>query len=319
MGDSSRPSELDDDARKALDLAAASGASTLGHMTAEEARSVARANQAAYEAAAPHTRIDDFVVGADISQQVPIRRYRALNAGVGENLATFVYLHGGGWVTGDLNHGAWLCASLANSLGINVVSIGYRLAPEHPFPAAVEDVFSVLGWIAKQGQEIGVDTARLAVGGDSAGGCLAAVAAIYARDACIPLRAQILLYPVIDVAREHGSYERNGNGYGVTAEGMRWYRRHYLDEADAKDWRASPIYADRLEGVAPALVVSCGFDVLCDEAIAYVDRLRAAGVQVRHSHLPGQIHGFLNRSSIITEAQNTLETIGSALSEGLSK
>jgi acetyl esterase len=305
--------ELDADAKKALERAAAHGRAPITEMTPDEARRAQSENRLLYEAPPPETCVDDFA----IVSAIPLRRFRPLEAFEDEALPTLIYFHGGGWVTGDLDHGAWLCASLAKALRINVVSVGYRLAPEHPFPAAAEDAFASLDWIAEKGSEIGVDPERLAIGGDSAGGGLAGAGAIYARDKGVPLRAQILLYPVLDLAEEHSSYVRNGTGFGVTAEAMRWYRRHYLNGVDGRDWRASPIHADRVDGLAPALVVSCGFDVLCDEAVAYAERLSAAQVAVRHLHLEGQIHGFLGRSAIISEAHRTLAQIETVLAEAL--
>jgi acetyl esterase len=307
---------LDDDARRALDLAAAAGRRPLEQMNVAEARAAARANQQLFDAVSPPVHTDDLSLPGPASE-IPLRRYRPLGKDMEEPLPTLVYFHGGGWVAGDLDHGAWLCASLAQRLGIAVVSVGYRLAPEHPFPAATDDALAALEGIAGDRGVIGVDQSRLAVLGDSAGGALAAVAAIHARNVGLPLRLQVLLYPVTDIAVEHPSYVRNGSGFGFTADGMRWYRRHYLGDADPRDWRASPGRAERLEGVAPAYVLSCGFDLLCDEAIAYADRLRGAGVSVRQSHYSGQIHGFLTRAGVIAEAARALAEIEAVLRKTL--
>ena len=229
-----------------------------------------------------------------------------------------VWAHGGGFLFGDIDmpESDWVARQLA-SRGTTVVSVDYRLAPEHPFPAAVEDSIAALEWVAANADALGLAPARLAVGGDSAGGALAAVAALHARDTGLTLRAQILLYPVTDNGDEHASYARNGAGYGLTAEGMRWYRAHYLGAADPRDWRASPLRADRLEGSPPAFLLSCGFDPLCDEAIAYDARLREAGVAVRHSHYEGQIHGFLTRAAVIGEAGRALDEIVAMLRDCL--
>ena len=307
---------LDAGARKALALAAAAGRPPVQQMSPAEARDAARANQRLFDAEPPPTRRDDLFAPG-IAGEIALRRYRPLDPENGGPVPALIFFHGGGWVTGDLDHGAWLCASLACQLGITVVSVGYRLAPEHPFPAAVEDSIAALEWVAANADALGLDPARLAVGGDSAGGALAAVAALHARDTGLTLRAQILLYPVTDNGDEHASYARNGAGYGLTAEGMRWYRAHYLGAADPRDWRASPLRADRLEGSPPAFLLSCGFDPLCDEAIAYGTRLRDAGVAVRHSHYEDQIHGFLTRAAVIGEAGRALDEIVAMLRDRL--
>ena len=307
---------LDSGARKALELAAAAGRPPVQQMTPAEARDAARANQRLFDGEPPATRRDDLIAPGTAGE-IALRRYRPLGPDNGDPTPALIFFHGGGWVTGDLEHGAWLCASLAYRLGITVVSVDYRLAPEHPFPAAVEDSIAAVEWVAGNAAELGLDPSRLAVAGDSAGGALAAVVALHARDSGLNLRAQILLYPVTDNADEHPSYERNDAGYGLTAEGMRWYRANYLGAADPCDWRASPLRAERLEGSPPAFLLSCGFDPLCDEAIAYGTRLRNAGVAVRHSHYEDQIHGFLTRAAVIGEAGRALDEIVAMLRDCL--
>ena len=195
---------LDAGARKALALAAAAGRPPVQQMSPAEARDAARANQRLFDAEPPPTRRDDLFAPG-IAGEIALRRYRPLDPENGGPVPALIFFHGGGWVTGDLDHGAWLCASLACQLGITVVSVGYRLAPEHPFPAAVEDSIAALEWVAANADALGLDPARLAVGGDSAGGALAAVAALHARDTGLTLRAQILLYPVTDNGDEHAS------------------------------------------------------------------------------------------------------------------
>jgi acetyl esterase len=248
---------------------------------------------------------------------VPVRLYRAAPAASGEMLPALVYFHGGGWVIGDLDTHDSLCRHLANAARCAVVSVDYRLAPEHKFPGAVEDCFAATSFVAEQAASLGIDRERLAVGGDSAGGNLAAVVSLMARDRGEPrLRRQLLLYPAVDCAMTHPSHERFGEGYLLTRPTMRWFYDHYLREpADIEDWRASPLRAPDLSGVAPAFVLTAGNDVLCDEGEAYARRLRQHGVPVRLRHFPDQIHGFLTMGKIVRAAQPALDEIAAELRE----
>ena len=224
---------------------------------------------------------------------LPVRIYRPdLDA---PTLPALVYFHGGGHVIGNLDTHDAVARNLCNGAGCIVVSVDYRLAPEHKFPAAAEDAFAAVVWCAAHGAEIGIDPRRMAVGGDSAGGNLAAVAALMARDAGGPaIRLQVLVYPVTDYACDTESYRTYSDGYGMLdARSMRWFRDHYLrDEADRLDWRAAPLRAGDLAGLPPALVLTAQCDVLHDEGEAYAQRLRSAGVEVDHRDIPGMIHGF---------------------------
>ena len=224
---------------------------------------------------------------------LPVRIYRPdFDA---PTLPALVYFHGGGHVIGNLDTHDAVARNLCNGAGCIVVSVDYRLAPEHKFPAAAEDAFAAVVWCAAHGAEIGIDPRRIAVGGDSAGGNLAAVAALMARDAGGPaIRLQVLVYPVTDYACDTESYRTYSDGNGMLdARSMRWFRDHYLrDEADRLDWRAAPLRAGDLGGLPPALVLTAQCDVLHDEGEAYARRLRAAGVEVDHRDIPGMIHGF---------------------------
>ena len=218
-------------------------------------------------------------------------------------------------VIGDLDTHDSLCRHLANAARCIVVAVDYRLAPEHKFPAAVEDCFAATSWVAQAGAATGVDRERLAVGGDSAGGNLAAVVSLIARDRGAPkLRCQALLYPAVDCGMTHPSHDRFAEGYLLTRPTMKWFYEHYLRKpADADDWRASPLRADDLSGVAPALVLTAGNDVLCDDGEAYARRLQQAGVAVQLRHFPDQIHGFLTMGKIVQAAQPALDDIAAAL------
>jgi acetyl esterase len=246
---------------------------------------------------------------------IPLRVYRPASVADATRLPALVFFHGGGWVIGDLDTHDTLCRQLTAEAGISVVSVDYRLAPEHKFPAAADDAWAAIRWVAAHAAELGVDGARLAVGGDSAGGNLAAVVALMARDAGGPaLALQALLYPVTDVAAESRSYADLADGYLLTREGMRWFIAHYLDRAaEGGDWRASPLRATSLAGVAPALVVTAGFDPLRDEGDAYAARLREAGVSVDHVCFGGMIHGFVPMGKLIETGNRAVTLIAASL------
>ena len=209
-----------------------------------------------------------------------------------------------------------MARNLCNGAGCVVVSVDYRLAPEHKFPAAAEDAFAAVRWCAAHGAEIGVDSRRIAIGGDSAGGNLAAVAALMARDAGGPaIRLQVLVYPVTDYACDTASYRTYAEGYGMLeAQSMRWFRDHYLrGETDRLDWRAAPLRAGDLSGAAPALVLTAQCDVLHDEGEAYARGLRAAGVAVEYRDCEGMIHGFFTMAPMIDGAVRAQALVCEAL------
>lgn len=234
--------------------------------------------------------------GAD--GDVPVRTYRP--AGVDGELPGLVWFHGGGWVIGDLDTHDALCRDLAAATGGEVVSVGYRLAPEHRFPAAHDDAEAVTAWLLRHGGELGIDTSQLAVGGDSAGGHLATVTARRLRDrasgsdeAVPSLTAQVLVYPVTDLTgtADHASRTENATGYLLTAETMDFFTDTYVpDEADRVGPDASPLRCEDLSGLPPALLVVAGFDPLRDEGLAYAGRLEDAGVPTTLRHLEGGVH-----------------------------
>ncbi|MDX8463193.1 alpha/beta hydrolase [Mesorhizobium humile] len=206
-----------------------------------------------------------------------------------------LYLHGGGWVIGNLESHDEICRWFANIAACVVVSPDYRLAPEHKFPAAVEDCRAVLSFMQDHAADLGINAKRVAVAGDSAGGNLATVLSLVAREDKHPLTAQLLLYPNTDAAQTADSYRRFAVGFGLTATTMAWFRDHYVrDAADVGDWRVSPLKAESLVGVAPAFVAIAGHDILTDEGEAYAKRLLNAGVPVVLERWPGLIHGFVS-------------------------
>ena len=236
-------------------------------------------------------------------------------------LPLLVYFHGGGWVGGDLDTHEAPCRLLAAGAGALVLSVDYRRPPEHPFPAAVDDALAATRWAAGHASELGADPGRIAVGGDSAGGNLAAVVSRLARESGAPPPVlQLLLYPVTDVSRKRPSYRLFGEGFFLNEEDMDWYRDRYLpDPAAFSDPRASPLLAEDLAGLPPAYVATAGFDPLRDEGEAYAEGLRAAGVAVALHRHGGLTHGFAMYPGLVPEARAAmLETVG-ALRMGLAR
>lgn len=207
-----------------------------------------------------------------------------------------VFFHGGGWMIGDLDTHDQLCRRLANETGGTILSVDYRLSPEHKFPAAVEDALFAVAWAHKNSTFLGIDSTRISVSGDSAGGNLAAVVALADKgDAEINIRSQVLLYPALDMSLKFASAYDLDEDFPLTHATLAWFRSHYLDGgADMSDWRASPLLAASLEGLPPTLVVTARYDPLYPEAAEYVSRLQLAGVRVLHLHFNDQCHGFLN-------------------------
>ncbi|WP_135853381.1 alpha/beta hydrolase [Halorussus salinus] len=265
----------------------------------------------------------------DPDGEIPIRVYRHAEPGEDDDSGgdtdpapVLVYYHGGGWVLGTLDSIDGVCRRLARRGECVVVSVDYRLAPEHPFPAAVDDADAALRWVADHAPSFGGDSERIAVGGTSAGGNLAAVTALRARDARRDperddppdLARQFLLYPITDYAFDTDSYAENGDGPLLTEEDMRWFWDRYLrSEVDGANPYASPVRAPDLADLPPATVVTCGFDPLRDEGVAYADRLAGAGVEVRHDHHPDQPHGFLSTSESVAAADAALDDIADEL------
>lgn len=249
--------------------------------------------------------------------EIPLRLYvpRQGMAIEGTPRGAAVFFHGGGWVVGDLATHDHLCRALANAAGCLVVAVDYRLAPEHKFPAAPEDAFAATRWVQSEAASLGIDSRHVAVIGDSAGGNLAAVVSLMCRDRGAPLPAlQVLVYPITDYNIETASYRAYAQGYMLSREAMRWFWRQYLShEADGYEPYASPLRAERLDGLSPALVITAECDPLCDEGDKYAERLQAATVPTRHLRYPGMIHGFLRRLNTFPVAQTALAEIANEL------
>jgi acetyl esterase len=247
---------------------------------------------------------------------IPARLYRSQADGV---LPLVVYFHGGGWVIGSLETHDGVCRDLAAKAGCAVLSVDYRLAPEHRFPAAAEDSYAALVWAHANAGRLGVDPARIAVGGDSAGGNLTAVVALMARDRGGPaLRYQLLVYPVTCGRMDTPSYRDNAEGYLLSRAAMAWFWDHYVPDAkDREQPYAAPLRAARLDGLPPALVLTAEFDPLRDEGEAYAGRLREAGVTTRLRRYDGLIHGFFGMGALIDRARAAFDETAATLRTAL--
>lgn len=245
---------------------------------------------------------------------VPARVYTPEGTGP---FPVVAYFHGGGWVLGSIETHDGSCRALANRAGSLVVSVDYRLAPEHTWPAAPNDCFAATQWLAEHAGDLGGDPSRLAVAGDSAGGNLAAVVALMARDAGgPPLRFQLLIYPAVDARMKWESIDENATGYFLTKADMEWFYGHY-SALDPSDWRVSPYLASDLSNLPPALVITAEFDPLRDEGEAYAKRLEEAGVPVTLTRYDGQIHGFFGMTAALEGAVRAVDQAGSVLKEHL--
>jgi len=240
---------------------------------------------------------------------VPCRRYA--NEGA---VGCFVYIHGGGYCIGDLDTHDQVCRQLALESEATVIAIHYRLAPEHPFPAGLDDAWAVLKAIDADRAAHGAE-AGLVVGGDSAGGNFSAVLSLMARDAGLELDAQLLVYPGVDMDDDSPSMSENGEGYVLTREGMDWFTEQY--RADRDDWRASPINAESHAGVAPALVITAEFDPLRDQGVRYAEKLRADGVEVTHTNYDGVVHVFFQLGPICDAGARSVTEVATAARDAL--
>ena len=308
---------LDPQVEFVLGLIEKSGYPELCDMEPEEAR-------AFFDAQAPKLDIrpenvfrveDRFIPGPD--QPIPLRIYTPRQPVAGERLPLLVYLHGGGFVVGSLDSYDSLCRALANRVDCVVVSVDYRLAPEHKFPAAVEDCIEALNWVAENADEIDGDAARLAIAGDSAGGNLAAVTAIAARDDGGPsLCCQVLVYPVAAGTPDSFSHHAFAEKRLLTRRNILWFYEQYLNgPEDAKNPRFAPLETPDLAGLPPTLLIVAGHDPLRDEGLAYGERLRQAGVAVTLHNYEGMVHGFLTMSDVIDKGGEAIEEASRTLRE----
>lgn len=305
---------LDPGAQRVLELIRAAGRPPFETLSAVQAREFYSAGRTVLQPEPEAVAECRDLAAPGPNGPIPLRLYRGAGCAEGA-LPVLIYYHGGGWVLGDLDSHDQACRRLANETRGCVVAVDYRLAPEHRFPAAVTDSAAATRWIIEQAATLGIDPARVAVGGDSAGGNLAAVMAIMARDGFLPpIGFQVLIYPATDMAMVSGSVRRVTEGYPLTAGTMRWFIDHYLTgRHDVADWRASPLRAADLSGVAPAWVLTCSHDPLADEGIAYARRLEEEGVRVTHMHMADQMHGFLTMGRFCPASDLVARVIGATL------
>jgi len=293
-------------------------ASANGRLTLAQARSRIRANAAASAGPKrPLAAVTDLTIPGP-GGQIPARFYEPPGLGL-EGRPLIVYFHGGGWTVGDLDTADGVCRFLALEVPATVLSVDYRLAPEHPFPAAVEDALAAFRWAALDNPRLGVDPDRIAVAGDSAGGNLAAAVSLLAREEGGPVPAmQVLIYPATDAIGGQRSREEFAEGFLLTKADMDWYERHYLPPGiDHADPRVSVLRAEDLSDLPPAYVATAGFDPLRDEGEAFAERLRESGVPVALRRHPGLVHSFANMTAFSRTAEAAMRELASAVRMGL--
>ena len=305
---------LDPQAKALLELMVARGVPPTHTLTPAEARAFYRDRRAVTQPDPPDVAEVRDLSAPGPAGPVPLRLYRP--AGVAKPSPVLVYYHGGGWVIGDLDTHDVVCRALAVQANCAVVAVDYRMGPEHRFPAAVDDCLAASLWLHQHAGRLGLDPHRFALGGDSAGGNLAAVMALALRDGASTLqpKLQLLIYPATDMRLLSPSHTHNGQGYMLTRDSITYFRGHYIaDEAEHHDWRASPLLHPNLADLPPALVLTAGFDPLRDEGLQYADALSAAGVPTQYLCFERQIHGFITMGRVLAEADTAIAVCATAL------
>ncbi|MDP6690632.1 MAG: alpha/beta hydrolase [Alphaproteobacteria bacterium] len=311
---------VDGDIQKILDLIEQAGRPPYRDQTLEEARAgyQVMVNLMDPDEEPIHRTLDRTIPGP--AGEIPVRVYWPRETPAGESLPVFVYLHGGGFVIGDLNTHDPLCRRLCNRGDCIVVSVDYRLAPEHPFPASGEDCIAAMNWCAANATELGGDGSRLAIGGDSAGGNLSAVCARTARDQGGPeLRLQLLIYPGVAPRRDSESHAAFGEGYVLTRDNIEWFMEQYTGGRNLEeDPGFAPAIAADHSGQAPAEIIVAGYDPLRDEGIAYAEALSAAGVATKLVNYEGAVHAFMQYYGASAACREAVEHCGAVLKKALS-
>ena len=292
----------------------AAGRPPVNELQPGEARKMYRATRGALQPELPDVAELRDLSASGPAVDIPLRLYRGMGTRPGP-LPVLVFYHGGGYVIGDLDTHDYVCRKIANVARCCVIAVDYRLAPEHKFPAAVEDAAAGLRWIVKEAQNLSIDPSRVAVGGDSAGGNLSANMAHLSRDGAVPaLCFQMLLYPGTDMSMSQPSYKRDFREFPLSIEAIEYFVGHYLrDRSDYTDPRAAPLLATNFEQLAPAFVLTAGYDPLADEGMAYARKLEDNGVPVTLVHMSDQMHGFLTMGRVIRASDFALEMAGMAL------
>ena len=307
MMDKTRPT-LDADAAALLDMFAKAQVPAMESMSPADARAAGDQRRAAANLPCPTIgAVSDLAAGGSGSAPLGLRIYRPL---LGKTPSpAVIFFHGGGWVIGGPDSHDHLCRSVVRGADVTLISLDYPLSPEAKFPRTLDLCAETVRWIFDNADGLGIDPARVAFSGDSAGGNLAAVLALMARDGDLPRpRAQALFYPVTDLTMSQPSYGIDFPGMPVSARTMAWFIDHYLETSDqAHDWHASPLLAPSFAGVAPAFVMTAGCDVLCDEGRAFAAKLAEAGAEVTGAHFPGQIHPFLTLPHVLPRSYAAIE------------
>lgn len=308
---------LDPDARALIDLMVERGVPAMHTLSPADARRLYRERRSFTQPEPPPMAEVRDLRTADAPGGHALRLYRPPQAAPVS--PALVYYHGGGWTIGDLDTHDVLCRQLAQQSGCVVVAVDYRLGPEHRFPTAADDCLAATRWVQAQARTLGIDRERMAIGGDSAGGNLAAVTAIALRDAGDPPpRLQLLIYPATDMRAVAPSHTHNAQGYMLTADSIAYYRGHYIPEPSQwSDWRASPLLHMDLSRLPPALVLTAGFDPLRDEGRQYADSLSKAGVPTQYVCFERQIHGFITMGRVIAEANTAVALCAQAVARAL--
>lgn len=305
------PDDVHPQIRAIIDRATELGILPLQHLECGDARAQVERLSAAQRKDYPPLEVHDVEntsTGPGYGH-VPVRIYRTSS---GNQVPVIVFFHGGGHVVCSLESHDSMARYLARTVDCTVISVDYRMAPEHPFPAAVEDCFDAARWVSEQSQSLRVDPGRLAICGDSAGANLAAVVALMARDrGGFPVSAHVLVYPVIDYRGGTPSFKAYEKGYGnLEAETITWFMEHYLPDPMLRDdWRACPANAPSHRALPPALVITAECDVLRDDGAGYAELLKASGVQVKHEEFQGMTHGFFGFLGIVDDAARAHETV----------
>lgn len=302
---------LNEVTRAFMERVSRAGSPPLNHMTVEQARKAYVVGVGAMEG--PRVAVDrvqDFTIPGP-GGELPARLWANESS---ELLPVFLYLHGGGFVVGDIHTCEAMCRAIAKQSGVAVVAINYRLAPEHKYPAALDDSFAALQWLANNGHTLGLNGSKLAVGGDSAGGNLAASTALLARDAGLPVALQVLFYPTVQASMITESHKLFSHETLLTADLMRWFEHHARIKGEPIDWRREPLKANHV-GVAPAWIGLAECDALRDEGLLYAQKLRDAGVPVDVKVWPGVLHDFINMTRFIPQANEAHAAVAQALKQ----
>lgn len=316
---------LHPEARFLLDLMAQRGVPPTHTLPPDQARALYVERRAVTQPDPPEVAVVESLAAPGPAGAIPLRHYRPDGSATGQVLPVLVYYHGGGWVIGDLDTHDVLCRQLANASGCAVIAVHYRLGPEAIFPAAVDDCLAATRWVHANAAALHIDPARIAVGGDSAGGNLAAVVALAARDANsggadgLPIRFQLLIYPAVDMRQLTPSITANGKGYLLEKDTMAYFQGHYTGNNPAvhDDWRASPLLAASHKNLPPTLVLTAGFDPLRDEGMAYANKLAQSGVKTSYVCFERQIHGFITMGRVMTESNAAVRLCAAELRAAL--